>query len=48
MIFVTVGFGKQALLAPPLGWRSAQRIKIFMIASGNHTEMYSRHGFSRD
>ena len=29
------------LLAPPLGWCAAQRIKISMIAGGNHTTIHA-------
>ena len=29
------------LLAPPLGWCAAQRIKIAMIAGGNHTTIHA-------
>ena len=39
-IFVPYQGKQPTALAPPLGWCSAQRIKIAMIASGNHTKMY--------
>ena len=46
-IFVPYQGKQPTALAPPLGWCSAQRIKIAMIASGNHTKMYSSRGVSK-
>ena len=46
--YVLIGFSQQSdtwefgvFLAPPLGWCAAQRIRISMIASGNHTTIHA-------
>ena len=41
-ILKTQGEFVEALAAPPWGWCSAQRIKIVMIAGGNHTSVSCR------